>query len=188
MKSFRTLILALVLLPLWAAQTVANPIYYEINKLTGTGSSWEYTYTVDNNHSYVIDEFTVYFNASLYENLLVTGSPSDWDGFAAQPEPGQTQLQDLEGFADWAVMSPAFPIASGEMLGGFSVSFDYLGTGTPGSQFFETFGSNFTFLSDGNTEPLPPIANLPTPVPAPASIFLLGIGLTGLFVRKSVKR
>ena len=160
------LLITVFLLP-WSIAGAA-PIYYEVNNLSG--NSWEYTYTVDNQLATPIDEFTLWFELGLYENLAITGSPNlDWDGLAADPDPG---LPD-DGYADW--LTYGLSIAPGEMLGGFSVSFVFSGAGTPGEQLFDTFDDNYNLLSDGYTQLL-----TPTPVPLPGAFMLFWLGLGSL--------
>ena len=156
----------------------ASPIYYEANNLSG--NSWEYTYTVDNQLDTPIDGFTIWFDLGVYENLLITGSPNwDWDGFAAQPD---SSLPD-DGFADWLTFG--LPINPGEVLAGFTVSFDYLGTATPGEQFFETFDYDFNLLSEGYTEQMASTAS--ASVPEPGTLLLFGLGIAGLLWRRTQK-
>lgn len=153
----------------------ANPIFYEVNNLSG--NTWESTYTVTNElPTTIIEEFTIYFELRQYENLLITASPVDWGGLEAQPDPG---LPD-DGFADWLAFTIGASIDPGETLGGFSVQYDFLGTGSPGSQFFEIVDP-FTFdvLSEGFTQPLSLVT-----VPEPTTLALFGLGLVGLFRRK----
>jgi len=151
----------------------ATPIFYQVQNLSG--NSWEYTYTVDNQLATPIEEFTIYFDLGVYENLVITGSPTfDWDGLAIQPDP----LLPDDGFADWLAFG--LPIAPGEALGGFTVMFDYLVTGTPGSQFFETIDPNsFDVISEGFTRPLPSDS-----VPEPGILVLFWLGFAGLIFRR----
>ena len=169
MPHFHKLLCALMVL-LFSNAAFANPIFYEVSDL-GAGR-FQYDYTVDNQTASPIEEFTVWFDASVYDNLLIVANPSpDWDGVAI---PGDPLLPDLDGFADWLAFGP--PIAPGQLLSGFSVSFDWLGNGTPGSQFFEIVDP-FTYgvLSDGFTQPLP--ATPPVSVPAPPLLMLVLPGL-----------
>jgi len=140
----------------------ATTILYDLSNLGG--KRWEYTYSVTNDSlSSSIEEFTIYFNFGLYNNLIVGNTPADWDAIVTQPD---SILGD--GFYDAFL---AEGIASGATVSGFSVSFDWLVAGIPGSQFFEVVNtSTFNFLDSGNT----------TPVPEPGTLLLLGSGLIGL--------
>jgi len=161
-----------------AATVHSNPIYYEVNFDYGTGL-YEYEYTVDNQTIEPIEEFTIWFDLGLYDTLSITGNPSlDWDGIAAQPDPS---LPD-DGYADWLIYGEA--ISVGSALSGFSVSFDWLGIGTPGSQFFEIVDPiTFDVLSSGDTQPLQSSA----PVPEPSTMLLIGVGLAFIVGREKKK-
>lgn len=153
----------------------ANPIFYEVENLLD--NRWEYVYTVDNQTLDPIEEFTIFFELGLYENLALTGNPTvDWDGFVAEPDP----LLPDDGFADWLTFGLA--IEPGELLSGFAVAFDWLGAGTPAAQLFEVVDPiTFAATSDGFTQPL--VIDPPTGVPEPASLGLLGLGLLVLLRR-----
>ena len=163
MKRFNALfVLPLLLL---ASSAFADTITYTTSFIAGI--TWQYDYEVENTGSTGgdIEEFSIYFDLGLYENLSISASPVDWDGIAIQPDPF---LPD-DGFADWLALSVGIGI--GETLGGFSVGFDFLGTGTPGAQFWEIFDFDFDIVASGTTE-LGAVA-----VPEPSSITLLAFGL-----------
>lgn len=115
------------------------------------GGSWRYDYVVANEPvGTPIEEFTVYFTLGDYSNLAVAGSPANWDSLVVQPDAG---LPD-DGLFDSLALSTA--IAPGGSLGGFAVTFDYLGTGIPGSQAFDIVNpENFAVLSSGTTAAVP---------------------------------
>lgn len=94
--------------------------------------SWQYNYTVTNDdEALIIDEFTIYFDRTLFSNLAIVQAPDGWDPLVIQPD---LELPS-DGFFD--ALALAFGIAPGVSLSGFSVAFTFLGTGTPGSQPFD---------------------------------------------------
>jgi hypothetical protein len=136
-------------------------IVYETTDL-GSGR-WQYTYDVTNiDLSVSIEEFTIWFDYGLYDNLAVeTPDPpaSSWDEIVWEPEP---VLEDDGGYD---AQTSGLGIDVGETVSGFAVSFDWLGTGAPGSQFYEIIDpSDYHTIDSGMT------------VPEPATLFLLGIG------------
>ena len=153
--------------------------YSVINQSVNT---WEYNYSIFNDTLGVdIEEFTVYFEASVFESLAVGSAPAGWDPVAVEPT---NDPFDPDGYYDAFALS-ATPIAPGDSLGGFTVTFDYLLSGTPGSQFFEIVMFNnstfdFDVIDSGQT-----IAA--SVVPVPAAIWLFGTALVGL-VRFSKRR
>jgi hypothetical protein len=140
-----------------------------------SGDIWQYQYSVTNDSLLgPIDEFTIYFDKNGFSNLNVEASPAAWDSIAIEP--------DLEipsdGFFD--SLATGSGIAPGATLGGFAVSFQYLGLGTPGSQPFQIVDpSDFNVIDSGLTTPAgvtPP----PPSVPEPGSIALMALGLAAL--------
>lgn len=145
----------------------ASTITYSVANIAA--NNWQYTYTVSNDSlGIAIEEFTIFFDVALYENLVITGSPAGWDSLVVDPDP---DLPD-DGFFDSCSSSvlclgagDAIPI--GGTLGGFSVSFDYLGVGTPSSQVFDIVDPDtFATIDSGITT-----------VPIPPAAWLLGSGL-----------
>jgi hypothetical protein len=130
---------------------------------------FQYTYTVTNiNLSEPIEEFTIYFDCGLYDNLVIDTQPPlsvNWDEIIIQPEP---VLSD-DGIYD----ALSTGICQGQSISGFSVSFDWFGTDNPGIQFYEIINPvSFETIDSGFT------------VPEPASVFLLTAGYLILIKNK----
>jgi hypothetical protein len=135
------------------------------------GGRWEYTYEVDNfsllvnSQPAAIKEFTIWFDLGLYSNLVVTTAAplsNTWDQIVWQPEP---VLHDAGGFDALAMLiNPG--IGVGQSVKGFSVSFNWLGQGSPGSQRYEIINPiTFGTIDAGDTI---------IPEPASAAIMILG--------------
>jgi hypothetical protein len=138
---------------------------------------WEYTYETTNldlsidGQPVAIKEFTIWFDSGLYTNLVVT-TPAPlsnaWNEIVWQPEP---VLQDPGAYDALALVSNP-GIATGQSARGFSVSFEWLGQGTPGSQRYEIINPDtFETVDAGLT------------IPEPATLLLLAVG--GLLIRKN---
>lgn len=121
----------------------ATVIEYSVTNIAG--NTWEYTYSVEND-TLVIEEFTIFFEVGLYENITPSATPVDWDPLAIQPDPG---LPD-DGFYDALALGSG--IGQWDSLGGFSVQFDFLGLDTPGAQAFDIVDPvTFDILDFGTT-------------------------------------
>ena len=144
----------------------ATTIHYDVTNISA--NTWEYTYAVKNDTlGFEIEEFTVYFESGLYQNLVINdvNAVPGWDPLTVEPN----NFLNNDGFYDALAMSSG--LAPGNGIGGFTVRFEFLGTGMPGSQFFEVVDPlDFTVLDSGQT----------SLVPLPAAIWLLGSGIIGL--------
>lgn len=135
---------------------------------TNLGSNqWQFTYQVTNLAlSAPINEFTIWFDYGSYQNLAITTldpPAGNWDEMVWQPELGL-------GNGGYDAMAISLGIGPGEMETGFSVRFDWLGTGTPGSQFYEILNpSDFSRIDSGMT--------IPIPEPNTLMVILAGFGL-----------
>ena len=127
-------------------------IQYEAIDL-GSGR-WQYSYDVTNiSLTGAIEEFTIWFDFGSFDNLSIeTPDPpaGDWDEIIIQPEP---VLSD-DGYYDALVLGVGIGI--GENVSGFTVSFDWMGAGQPGPQFYEIIDPDtFETLDSGYTIPEP---------------------------------
>jgi hypothetical protein len=132
------------------------------------GTTWEYNYVVKNTGSTPIDEFTVFFDRNSFASLLAVASPPGWDSIVVQPD---QQLASNGFFDSLALGHGVAPAAS---LSGFSVSFNFLGQGKPGSQPFDIINPiTFGILSSGLTVP----SAAAIPEPTSTTLLLAGLGL-----------
>ena len=136
------------------------------------GKQFEYEYTVTNDSLIVpIEEFTIWFDVQLYENLIITTE-----------EPPASQWSEIilkkTGFGlpiGYDAKSLTGGIQPLQVVSGFSVAFDWLGTGTPGAQFFEIIDpTTFETIDPGYT------------IPEPATLLLLSLGALALRAKRKL--
>ncbi|MEQ1546886.1 hypothetical protein [Methyloglobulus sp.] len=142
----------------------AATISYETNHIGG--NRWEYSYTVSNGAlSGNIEELSIYFAGSEYSNLAVGHTPSGWDVVVNQPD----TVLPSDGFYDSLALVSG--IAPKTALKGFSVSFNFLGSGIPGNQAFDILDPiTFNPIDSGFT-----VSSVP--LPSALSMFVVGLGL-----------
>lgn len=156
----------------WAPLSHATFISYTVSNVVD--STWRYDYSIANNTlNTPIDEFSIFFDQTLFSELAVLASPVGWDALVIQPD---LALPD-RGFFDALALGEG--IASGATLSGFSVSFRWLGSEMPGSQPFQILNPlDFSAIEEGVTVEAaspPPIG-----VPEPSTLVLLSLGLIGV--------
>lgn len=139
------------------------------------GTNWSYNYTVAaTGTGSAIDEFTIYFDPLLYQNLVLQTTPISWDTIVIQPDAGLVASGFLDGLALVAGLAP------GAAVSGFSVSFEYLGNGAPGAQPFDIVDPNtFATISQGTTQ------SAVAEVPEPGAAWLLALPLLFLFLSRT---
>lgn len=167
MKRFFFIVPVVASLMLCGTSASATTISYDANNIGG--NTWEYSYTVENDTlSQDIEELTIFFEYGLYANLTVTSPVADWDELTVEPVEILGSPQD--GFYD--ALALVSGIAPGSSMGGFSLSFDWLGAGTPGGQYFESVDPlTFSAVDSGITT-----AAQSQSVPEPGTLLLLGSG------------
>ena len=150
---------------LTTAQAFATTITFQVTDLGG--NDWRYDYVVKNDTlTTPIEEFAIYFDLAEYDNLTPADVPADWNALVLQPDPA---IPD-DGIFDALALVPAAAIGPGSQLAGFSVSFHFLGVGTPGTQRFEILDPvTFDVLDFGTTQ-------VATSVPEPAIMTMLVLG------------
>lgn len=146
----------------------AQTISYDSSHLGGT--RWQYSFVLETgNLTSNVDEFTLYFERLEYRDLTLVDAPMGWDMLVVQSD----AALPADGFVDG--ISPVV-LSSMAAVGPFVVSFDYVGSNTPGSQRFELYDtSTFTLVGSGFT--------VPSPIPEPHSLLLFAAGLVAVGAR-----
>ena len=151
---------------LFCQPTVATVISFDLIDLGS--DNFEYIYTIENDTLGVpIEQFLIWFDEQLYDNLQIakqTPLANDWNEI----------ILPSSGFGvplGYDALELTGGIGLGQSVDGFSVSFDWLGTGLPGSQPFEIINPLDSQPIDfGNT------------MPEPTTILLFALG--GLMLRR----
>lgn len=165
---------------LWSGSAQAILIEYELTNLGG--SKYRYGYTVTNDGAAPVEAFLITFDESLYSEASlkhVTPAPlsTRWQEEILGSIPG---ISPAEYSADVSAdLSRAIQV--GASLGKFLVEFEWLGSGTPGSQPFEIYDLDD---ADPVNQPWQLVATGqtrlgeggPVGVPEPAALALFGLG------------
>jgi hypothetical protein len=137
--------------------------------LTSLGANqWRYDYTINNPTDVYFDELTVYFDVANYGQLEAPIAPGSWDAVLVQPDAGIPANGYVDFWNPFDVMTP------GSSESGFSVTFNFLGTGSPGAQSFDLIDSTtFAVVYSGTTT----VVDSTIPVPESSSLSLVILGL-----------
>lgn len=160
-----------LLQPLWASATLVQQFLTNLG-----GSTWLAGFTVVNDGTVpAIESFTVYLDGGQATMLVATASPAGWDSLVVQPD----GVLSADGFFDALLVDPSAALTPGVQLGGFSVQFDWSGTGTP-VLFAFTVNNPDTFevLESGQAVAAPGQPNL-VPEPATWALLLVALGAIG---------
>jgi hypothetical protein len=167
-----------VLLTIFAGNSYAITISYQATDLADTTPGedlWQYSYSVS---GYTFNQdygFTVLFDYSLYSKLE-DPPPSvnaDWDPLVLQPDLGLP----ADGTYDALAL-----VDNASLANSFTLSFVWLGSGTPGSQPFDVYDPDFQIIEEGRT------TSGAAAIPEPATLLLLGSGFIGLLgIRKKLR-
>ena len=154
------------------AQTAGAAVITYDSYFNTTADKWQYDYTIYNDSTDGISAFEVMFDYELSSNLDII-TPGGWDGAILEPSFNDDELLSPLS-AIWGLDSGLLQYE--QLASGFSVLFDWSGTGDPGSQFFSlldadwnAIGNEWGYATDG-----------PPAVPEPQTFMLLGTGLLGL--------
>ena len=144
----------------------ATTIEYTATQISGP--QWQYTYTVTG--SFADGDFlSIDFDANAFADLQDPPQVTDWNADVWQSDAALGSNGAFNAMAQKG--NPSVPVT-------FTVLFNFLGMGTPGSQAFSVFGA------DGSTEDGTTIlAGQTAPVPEPGTLLLLLSG-AGALTRK----
>ena len=133
---------------------------------------WQYTYTVADLPLAANQGFSIAFDRSLFASLQSPASfvNGDWSVLTLQPD----LALNSNGLYDAQAQ-----VGNPSLLNTFTVTFVWLGTGTPGAQPFVIYDSNFATLAQGQT--------VPTPEPATATLLLGSLAWFCGFGRRTVR-
>ncbi len=133
---------------LFFMQAVAHAAVVTHNFQSISGTTWTVDLTVVNDGVPAqISGFTVFFDESLFGNLLLSTSPASWNSLLIPPDLGLPAA----GFLDAFVLDPSQALLDGQSQTGFTIQFDFLGTGPLPSLSFDIVDESYSVLTSGLT-------------------------------------
>ena len=179
--SIRVVLVILVLLSAFTAAQATTIAYTASNlpDIVPGEDLWRYDYMVSDRSFLQSEFFDIYFSSALFGTLTAGPAPNaDWDvAILQQPEPLNLPPFDRGMFDAFALNDAP------SLSGAFSVSFVFLGPGTPGSQEFDIFNANFELVESGNTS-VPVPGDIVVPEPSTAALFLFGLVACAFHTRR----
>jgi hypothetical protein len=156
----------------------ANAVIVQSELVSLGGNAYQYNYSITNDDiASGFDELSIYFDGASYDNLNVVASPDGWDSVTL---PATIFLPYINYPGVFDTIALAQPLGLGETISGFSVSFDWIGIGLPGTQHFDVIDiASTTVLQSGTT--------VVSAVPVPGALPLLASAFTGLMVLRQRK-
>ena len=148
---------------------VINPakaalITTEFSDLVGNEGTVDIKINLSNGE--ILNGFSLYFSESLFANLAIISSPTEWDSIVIQPD----SLLGAGLFDSYN--------ATGLSSGHARVSFTYLTSVPFETLAYDFYDADFQITESGTS------TNVTTPVPESSSIILLMFGLIALGLRK----
>jgi len=180
----RTVLFSVILATLPSLVTSARATTIEfvatnLSDVTPGQDLWRYDYTVSGRSFLASEFFDIYFDPQPYRTLTVGSAlNANWDvRILQQPNPVNLPPFDTGIFDAFALVN------NPSLAGTASVSFIYLGTGSPGAQMFQIYGANSSLLESGFTTPRTPSGV----IPEPSTVVLCLLGLAAFGIKTHVR-
>jgi len=170
-----TLLFALVGFSLSQARAVT--ITYESGKGEGI---WVYSYRVSDYTFNADYGLKIFFDYGLYKGIIPLSNGADWDVLTIEPEL-------ILGSKDPGEYNALALVDSASLKDPFTVQFDWLGAGSPGSQSFDIYDPSWATIQSGVTTPAPGTNTPAVPIGQPVTTFFLICGLLCLLTVKVKK-